>query len=59
MLPFDLIQEFVVDLLRTLVIEELCQRVQRQREGFLGRRRRRKLSRRAVHRLSAGRRTER
>lgn len=59
MLPFDLIQEFVVDLLRTLVIEELCQRVQRQRERVLARRRRSKFSRRAVHRLSAVRRTER
>jgi hypothetical protein len=56
MLLIDLIQDFIIELIRTLLIEGLSKRVRKHAEGRSARRRRRRLAERAVHKLVTERR---
>ena len=58
MLLFDLLQEFVFELIRTLLIEELSRRVRSAGERRRAIRRRRRIVRRAIHRMTTDRRAD-
>ena len=58
MLIIDLIQGLVVELIRALLIEELCQRVRKHAERRAAMQKRRRLSERAVHSLTTARRAK-
>lgn len=59
MLLIDLIQDFVIELIRAVVVDGLCQRIQRRINRRTARRKRRRLSERALHRLVTDRRENR
>ena len=48
----DLIQEFVLDLIRTLLIEEFCRRARKHAARLVERRRQRRLLRQALHKIT-------
>lgn len=51
----DIVLQFIMELVRTLLIEELCRRVRRVRAQMAERRRRRRLIQRVLHTLPTGR----
>lgn len=59
MLFIDLLQSFVIDTIRNLLIEGLCDRVRRHTDRRAARRKRRRLAEFAVHKLITDRRRKR
>jgi len=55
----DVVLEFMIDLLKTLLVEELGRRVQKHGARLVERRRQRRLIRQALHRLTTEREAKR
>jgi len=59
MFLFDLLQDFLIEIVRALLVEGVLRRVQKRKELRAARRRRRRLIEQALHKLATERRANR